>query len=143
MTILQTPGDFSEERDETILLTMSTIQHPAISHTLPTCKLRMVSSNAQANAEVDCACCGEIECPPDLSEDIQPVEKLLVGWTQLVLNASPPLVEAVLHHAPARRSEAPLVPPGIPFSTGLSVLELTAHHSAVGNPRKFAVCDDV
>ena len=40
-------GDFNEERDATILLTMSTIQHSTISRTLPTCKLRMVSSNAQ------------------------------------------------------------------------------------------------
>lgn len=39
--------DFNEERDADILLTMSTIQHPAISRTLPTCKLRMVSGITQ------------------------------------------------------------------------------------------------
>ena len=65
-------GDFNEERDADILLPMSSIQHSTISRTLPTCKLRMVSSNAQANAAAGCSRCDRIEWPPSLNEVRRP-----------------------------------------------------------------------
>lgn len=64
-------GDFNEKRDADILLTMSTIQHPSISRTLPTCKLRMVSSITQI----------DLAATPSLLHEASPDRTAQSSWS--------------------------------------------------------------